>query len=76
MFDLYTFDSTKIHTEQIETMARQAWVLSHCLPKRLSGGRHVMEMVGNKLIEIGTQLKERAYAEPETVPSPTYLITL
>jgi hypothetical protein len=76
MFDLYTLDEIKIHTEQIETMARRAWLVSHCMPKRLSGGKRAMEVIGNKLIAVGTQLRERAYAEPEAVPSPTFLITL
>jgi hypothetical protein len=76
MFDLYNLDSTNIHTEQIETIARRAWVLSRCMPPRLSGGRRAMEVLGNKLIEVGTQLRERAYAEPEAIPSPTFLITL
>ena len=76
MFDLDALDLGKIHTEQIETFARRAWILSHCMPARLSGGRRLMEALGNKLIEMGTQLKAQAHAQPETVPSPTFLITL
>lgn len=76
MFDLYNLDSAKIHTEQIQTIARRAWVLSRCMPPRLSGGRRAMEVLGNKLIETGTRLKEQAYAQPEAAPSPTFLITL
>ena len=76
MFDLYNLDSAKIHTEQIETIARRAWVLSRCMPLRLSGGRRAMEVLGNKLIETGTRLKEQAHARPEAAPSPTFLITL
>lgn len=76
MFDLYNLDLIKIHTEQIETIAKRAWVLSRCMPKQLSGGRRAMELLGNKLIETGTRLKVQAHAQPEPAPSPTFLITL
>lgn len=76
MFDLYDLDSAKIHTEQIEVFARQSWILSRCMPVRLTGSRRVMDALGTKLIEAGSHLKARAHAEPEAVPSPTFLITL
>ena len=76
MFDLYNLDSARIHTEQIEMFARRAWILSHCMPKQLTGGRRALEALGDMLIETGTRLKVQAHAQPETVPSPMFLITL
>jgi hypothetical protein len=76
MFDLDNLNSAKIHTEQIEMFARRAWVISRCMPKQLSGSRRLMDLLGSSLIATGTRLKARAHAQPETAPSPMFLITL
>lgn len=75
MFDLDGFNFGKIHTEEIEKIARCSMLLNRCILARQSGSRRLKEVRGNLLIMTDTCLKAQAYRQPEASSSPAWLIT-